>query len=113
MQILVSKAAQEFAKKVDREEHVVEINCGLHSGFPECCILFYVTFWASLFTWSGDGSYRSAYAAGRYKLYRRMMEQIAGRWVGYIPCPACLLARKFVEPKECSCKHYSTVKFEN
>lgn len=69
-----------------------EIHCGFHSGFPECCIKFWVTKW----TWADpDSSFKKKH----WKLLRK-------HDVGYIPCPKCLRNKTFVDVKPCpkSCR---------
>jgi hypothetical protein len=70
-----------------------EINCGRHSGFPDCCIKFYVTQWI----WHDiDSKFRSDY-------FKRLDKVNAP---GYIPCPKCLKTQNFIEVKRCpkSCR---------
>jgi len=63
-----------------------DIICGLHSGFPPCCVKFFVTKWI----WN-VGSKNSN------KYFEKIV--LAGPW--YIPCPKCLKNKTFVPVKEC------------
>ena len=95
-----TKKGLAFAKKigVSRESltDLTHIECGLHSGYPRCCVLFYVKFW-----WP----YHAAWHAGRADLsgvapYRQTLDALKIR-AGYVPCPACALAENIVVPKPC------------
>lgn len=71
------------------------IKCGKHSGFPACCIKYYIT----VHMW------RSDFAMKRYtmKTMRRGVE-VQGKQPGYIPCPACAKDGKFIKKvKGCGC----------
>jgi hypothetical protein len=71
------------------------IRCGKHSGFPHCCIRYFLT----VHMWRTDLAKR------RYvqKLSRLPI------WAGYIPCPQCVKGLNFVKVKKCPkgnhCKH--------
>jgi hypothetical protein len=85
-------AAGRFIKKYDLPpgpQVIQEVHCGLHSGFPDCCILFFVTFWAS-----APDAVRDFYAD--------LVSNLAVKRPGYIPCPRCLLGGDFVEVKRCN-----------
>lgn len=70
-----------------------DIHCGTHSGFPECCIKFWVTKWI----WE---SYNETKYAVQYR------KQLMKFNPGYIACPRCLRSKKFIAPKSCpkSCR---------
>lgn len=71
-----------------------DILCGKHSGFPDCCIKFFITKWTWL--WGCEPSkFRKAYSK------RLKMSE-----AGYVPCPKCLKAKKFVDVQPCpkTCK---------
>jgi hypothetical protein len=61
------------------------IGCGLHSGFPPCCIRFFI---------ETDGRPLDRH-------YKIAME--AARPLGYLPCPVCLREKRFVEVRRCNC----------
>ena len=64
------------------------VECGIHSGIPDCCIKYYVTKWM----WLSD------------EARRKRIKRIVG--VGYVPCPQCLKKKKFVTTlKKCNCWH--------
>jgi hypothetical protein len=78
-----------------------QIECGMHSGIPDCCILFFVGRWV----WMTDRATAT---------YWRRITKVAreggrkgsggGGGVGYIPCPRCLDRRTFVpELRACWC----------
>lgn len=69
---------------------VADVTCGLHSGLPDCCVLFYVTFWQA-----ADDARRAWYR--RYMKYSGLPE--------YVPCPACLASGVFVEVAHCVCEY--------
>ena len=58
------------------------IRCGLHSGFPRCCIRFFLGPWSKMSL-----------------VERRQYLQSPGP--GYVPCPACVAADNFVKAKSC------------
>ena len=64
------------------------ISDGLQSGFPHCCIAFFVLIWSRAVLQGQDVD--EAVTSG----YRRLLNvaRDTGRLeVGYVPCPACLL----------------------
>jgi hypothetical protein len=72
------------------------VACGLHSGFPTCCIVFFVKFWWPMMEGDGDPD-----GIARYRAMMKSMGMVEGP--GYIPCPRCLLERNFVGVRRCSC----------
>jgi hypothetical protein len=77
-----------------------DITCGLHSGFPPCCIKWYITKWI----WNLDT-----------KLFDKHWGKIRGVKgidISYIPCPKCLKNKTFVKLKKCpkSCPKKKRVK---
>ena len=74
-------------------EHAIE--CGTHSGFPQCCIEWFVGEWQTAlfeYTYISDGRY--------LKPSRDYLEGIS--W-GYVPCPECVKIGNRVIVKECDC----------
>jgi hypothetical protein len=72
---------------------VKHVHCGLHSGLPDCCILFYITCWWPLTLAESDDDEGNP--------YRDLLDGAGGRGSGYVPCPGCLAARNFVEVRPC------------
>jgi hypothetical protein len=70
----------------DYMDRAHEIECGLHSGYPVCCVAFFVLVWHE---WSE--LQRGSYMAGLKKS------------PGYVPCPRCLKAKTFVSGRPCAC----------
>lgn len=78
--------------------------CGVHSGFPTCCIIFYMT----RKMWMSESENRDY-----NKLIHQKMKMILdedGEYIkhipGYIPCPKCLESENFVtDIKPCECNH--------
>jgi hypothetical protein len=66
-----------------------DIICGFHSGFPACCIKFYVTKWI----WNIGSKTNQKH----WKKIRSIKSFI----IEYIPCPKCLENRTFVKYKKC------------
>lgn len=58
------------------------INCGFHSGFPACCVKFYICDWI----WRNDEE--------MYKYNKVIPENVY-----YIPCPDCIKKNRFVKVK--------------
>lgn len=67
------------------------IECGIHSGFPACCISFYIV---RLLLFSKQ----------QVKNYWKKINQSSVSW-GYIPCPDCLATNNMVEVKKCPIGH--------
>jgi hypothetical protein len=78
--------------------HLVE--CGLHSGFLPCCVIFFVQVWIPL----RDGEKSALAASDEYLTVVRSLR--GGGRGGHIPCPDCLRKRRVVVPKKCS-RHLS------
>jgi hypothetical protein len=72
------------------------VKCGTHSGFPPCCIQYYIT----VHMW------RSDLAMVRYcnKAVNRGIE-VRNKAPGYIPCPSCLEKGKFIRVRKCPAGH--------
>lgn len=82
-----------------RAGHKGGVECGRHSGFPDCCIAWFLGRYAS---WS-----LAPIPARRQSAYLRRCIK-ARITPGYIPCPACLSSGAFrqVKIKKCppSCR---------
>ena len=76
------------------------IECGLHSGFPACCVAFFVKVW---WPWAAAidqlPARAQAEAQDAYDTYQRWSTR-----PGYVPCPSCVVARRFVEVLPCDCE---------
>jgi len=72
-----------------------DIECGTHSGFPPCCIAWFIMVKRTM--QPGSRAWRA---------YERALLRAAparrGK-VGYAPCPACVAARRFVRVASCTC----------
>lgn len=82
-----------------RDASVVHhVECGLHSGFPPCCIAFGWIYSSLLANATVDMSYEEmdAVRAPYHKLRNN-------HGVGYYACPACLLRRNIVTVRKCGC----------
>lgn len=82
----------------------LDLRMGKCSGFPNCCILWYVTGWSLLF---GDkGKDLCSKSAWRAKAILRYHEKAGAS--GYVPCPLCLLSGARVRVRYCTdaCGHH-------
>ena len=74
-----------------------EIHCGKHSGFPDCCIRFFISRWISK---DLDSKFCND--------HRAKLEKLGSKHPGYIPCPKCLKNRTFNKvllcPRNCKKK---------
>jgi hypothetical protein len=108
--VVISKEAQELAVEIGNTFGwaLRAIECGLHSGYPRCCIHFFVEVWMPFCLWGQvrfpgqDEEWRDGYRA-------RMRAAGAGG-PPYIACPRCLLGENFVTPKSCDCHRYRSIK---
>lgn len=64
-----------------------DIHCGKHSGFPNCCIIFFITQWAWM-------------SSNKKQPHWDKMNKLRNH-PGYIPCPKCLRNRDFIKVKLC------------
>lgn len=86
----VSKIIVEYGLPMNKW-NVLSINCGLHSGLPECCIVFFMTVWMP--------SFQIGFLDMPYMKHIRSLKDRPQ----YIPCPACLVNKNIVMIKECDC----------
>ncbi len=125
---LIPAIVVEFAREIaididdidmldDHDWHRLQlIECGLHSGYPRCCVSFFVTVWTLAaddtlsLDFEDDENFPdpSDFTPGQriWWDYRGMVveaEKKFGVKFGHVPCPACLLAGKIVESKPCEC----------
>jgi hypothetical protein len=71
---------------------LIAIECGLHSGYATCCVVFFATVWLPF--------WRACELKDQLHYLWALMSLGLGA-VEYILCPACALAGKAVEPKRC------------
>ena len=71
---------------------VHSIMCGIHSGIPPCCILWYLTGWILV---------------RRLRLNEFWSDHGYTGEGDFISCPACSV-REVVMTKDCSCFYYHT-----
>lgn len=88
----------------DPSKWIVKIRCGLHSGFPKCCIRFYVREWHEIlkpyFVGAGAQSVLLGYklhADPAWKMYQKLKKAYMCRLglsepAGYVQCIDCLLS---------------------
>jgi hypothetical protein len=97
-------AARDLAREIDVDltdrTAMQMIVCGLHSGFPPCCITFFVKTWWPFFVaiYQMPARERSK-ARSTYDAYLRQT-----RGTNYVPCPRCVADRRFVKVKACDCE---------
>jgi hypothetical protein len=91
------------------------VECGLHSGFPQCCIEFFVkTYWPIMTVTSSmnahgetleelfdRASLQQATALRAMERYRTTVFKSRVIEPGYVPCPHCLSRGRFVKVKRC------------
>lgn len=85
-------AARARANPLHREQM---IRCGLHSGFPPCCVSYFVNVWVP------NGG--TVAGMGRTMAVRAHARALQRARVGYIPCPSCLAQRRIVRVRSCRC----------
>jgi hypothetical protein len=88
--IIIGGEAVRFAKRIgvaDDVDTLAHVNCGLHSGFPKCCILFFL-----VRRWFDDREGKG---------YDQIQEALGVQHPGYVVCPSCLLEERVVKPKNC------------
>lgn len=83
----IHEAIEFMGENPDDPEVLGHVACGLHSGLPLCCVVFFVKVQLAL-----DDSARASYLrVGR------------GDEPDYFACPRCLVERSFVKLKPCDC----------
>lgn len=90
------RAIMDLCRKIEgapSESTFITVECGLHSGFPPCCIEFFVTTWRPLALARLDSNHPGLAAVDEYR-------QLLGH-NGYIPCPSCLQEKRAVRVKHC------------
>lgn len=87
-----------------RLKHLGEtIECGLHSGFPPCCIQFYVTVWLWVPKTRKSKFFREYWEKmdRNHKHGKTRSSYDKETYIGYIPCPSCLNKKNFIKVKRC------------
>lgn len=80
------------------EMHMIE--CGLHSGLPPCCVSFFVKmWWPYTLAVNALSAREQANAVVAYDAYQAWTTR-----PGYIPCPNCVIDRRFVHILACDCE---------
>ena len=87
------KICEEHGLIENKRPLLYDIKCGIQSGIPDCCIIFWITEW-----FGGRGT----------KGYTLNEQLDCGRrlpkYVEYVPCPKCLKNHRFVKKiKKCKC----------
>jgi len=74
--------------KVDSGRH---IECGKHSGIPECCIDWYIDVWSSV-------------VVRVPVLWRAYWDYNETESTNYIRCPECIENKSVINIRECDCE---------
>lgn len=79
----------------DRMERKLKaVHCGMHSGFPLCCIMFQGLVWV----------YIPSEMKNKINNWRKKV--IGDVHPGYIMCPKCVLSKNIVSVVRCDCGAY-------
>lgn len=62
-----------------------DVKCGIHSGFKNCCIIYYLTSW-------------------KKSIFIRKLSK-SSKLVGYVPCLRCEKTKRYVQYKDCNCRY--------
>lgn len=84
----VRRVVRLMHETLDDSPVVHDVVCGLHSGLPICCVVFFVKVMSKI---RGEED-RLAY-----------FDMFPSRRPGYVPCPKCLIDGAFVKVRPCSC----------
>ena len=68
-----------------------DIECGKHSGIPECCIEWYIGPWSNI-------------VARVPVLWKAYWDHNQTESTYYIRCPECIENKNIVKVKECDCE---------
>ena len=90
---VVSPEAIAFGKATGftKDYQLTSTECGLHSGIPPCCILYF------LLTRTNNNDI--------LRELERKACALAGIDAYYAICPSCILARRVIETKRCNCSN--------
>ena len=90
----LSAISRKAAYPIGPRQALYFILCGLHSGFRDCCIMYFTWVWL-------QSSGKKLLKHGKDIF---LYEVELGKHHGYIPCPECIKAkRKPVRVKKCDC----------
>lgn len=78
------------------------LECGLHSGFPPCCVSFWVKVLSPACD-EPDDTLGATICDSYFAAFDIAQEAHGDVGIGYRPCYACLFARKFVKVLRCDC----------
>ena len=94
------QVALEFGTDPADRASMQMIECGLHSGFPKCCVVFFVKVWWPYMIAIDQLSPRArADALIPFDAYLKWTTR-----PGYVPCSKCIVERSFVEVLACDCE---------
>jgi hypothetical protein len=85
----------------------LDFRMGRCSGFPDCCILFFISVWRPVY---GDLDVSPSDKVKWRKRFLGWYMKKAGNFkCGYVPCPLCIMSGARVEVRKCTpeCGHYS------
>jgi hypothetical protein len=104
--VIISKEAQELAVEIgDTSGWALRaIECGLHSGYPRCCVRYFVEVRMP--------SYLSGQDDEWWDSYKAQLRATGVAPPGYVACPACLHSKNFVTSKACDCHRYRSIRLE-
>lgn len=109
------------------DETIHNVHCGIHSGFPSCCIAFFVKIWkpfqlatlpttnccASLEDHLEHATSKEKFALYSIEDYLHFSDRSEiKRPISYVRCPHCVLDGVVVEPRSCS-KHFGDRQFDD
>lgn len=87
----------------------IDVECGMHSGIPDCCIKFFVTVWVWVPKTRKSKTFRDYWnkMEKKYKYGKDTLDNGA-KYLGYIPCPSCLHKNNFIQVKDCKPEDHKT-----
>ena len=85
----------------------LDLRMGECSGFPPCCIAWFLTGWKLIYGSIEDFYDRPTWRAKLILWYHEMCGES-----GYVPCPLCLISGARVRVRRCTdeCGHYQECK---
>lgn len=93
------------------DAQIHDVACGFHSGFPKCCIAYYIKCYkpiADLYIDRNEIYMEKSNSFDDYvtdkeieMLHTDLLIWAAREKVGYFRCPACILSNNCVEVKRC------------
>lgn len=82
-----------------------DIRCGIHSGFPYCCIAFFIVPW-KLISLLGRDHCSNNILWSAYWTLKLLAGELYYNEARYIQCPICMIRGKFIRAKDCNCRYY-------